>query len=168
MTTSELCARLPDVSKATVYRHVALLVDGGILELDGEHRVRGAVERRYRLCRDRPPDDTPPVGSAGPDDLRRAFGVAMTALIAEFDAYLAGPPVDPDADLVDFRQHALWLSPVERAELVSALRAVIAPRLRNAAAPGRVRHLLSPILFPTDEPARGPGERTELAEPPAP
>jgi DNA-binding transcriptional ArsR family regulator len=31
LTTSELCARLPDVSKATVYRHIEQLAEGGIL-----------------------------------------------------------------------------------------------------------------------------------------
>ena len=48
-TTSDLCARLPDVSQATIYRQVALLAAGGLVELDREDRVRGAVERTYRL-----------------------------------------------------------------------------------------------------------------------
>ncbi|GAA4229115.1 DNA-binding transcriptional ArsR family regulator [Streptosporangium album] len=49
LTTSQLCARMPEVTKATMYRHVGLLADAGILAVDGEQRVRGAVERRYRL-----------------------------------------------------------------------------------------------------------------------
>jgi DNA-binding transcriptional ArsR family regulator len=52
-TTSDLCARLPDVPKTTVYRHVALLADAGVLEVADEQRVHGAVERHYRLRRDR-------------------------------------------------------------------------------------------------------------------
>ena len=43
-TTSDLCVRLPDVSQATIYRQVALLAAGGLVELDREDRVRGAVE----------------------------------------------------------------------------------------------------------------------------
>src|SRR5687767_10526142 len=53
LTTSELCARLPDASKATVYRHVALLAAHGFLVVHGERRVRGVVERTYRLERAR-------------------------------------------------------------------------------------------------------------------
>jgi len=53
LTTAQLCARLPDVSKAMVYRHVDLLAAGGVLEVAEERRVRGAVERHYRLCQDR-------------------------------------------------------------------------------------------------------------------
>jgi Fe2+ or Zn2+ uptake regulation protein len=46
---SELCAQLPEVSKATVYRQVAALADGGLVEVVGEERVRRAVQRTYRL-----------------------------------------------------------------------------------------------------------------------
>jgi Fe2+ or Zn2+ uptake regulation protein len=35
-TTSDLLARLPDVSKATVYRHVSLLAEAGVLEVVGD------------------------------------------------------------------------------------------------------------------------------------
>ena len=41
VTTSDLCARLPDVSQANVYRQVALLAAGGLVELEREERVRG-------------------------------------------------------------------------------------------------------------------------------
>ena len=49
LTASDLRGGLGDVPKASLYRHLAVLVSNGILEVDSEHRVRGAVERRYRL-----------------------------------------------------------------------------------------------------------------------
>jgi DNA-binding transcriptional ArsR family regulator len=162
LTTAELCALLPDVSKATVYRHVGLLADGGILEVDGEHRVRGAVERRYRLRRQRAVVDAETAASASLVDHRRVFAVAMAILLAEFNAYLDRDGVDPAADLVGYRQHTLWLSEQERARLISELREVIVRHIGNEPEPGRTRHLLSPILFPT-EPATGPGPDPERA-----
>ena len=48
-TTGELRDDLPDVPPATLYRHVALLADAEVLEVVDERRVRGAVERTYRL-----------------------------------------------------------------------------------------------------------------------
>ncbi|MCW2860703.1 MAG: ArsR family transcriptional regulator [Actinoallomurus sp.] len=68
LTTSQLCARLPDVSKATVYRHVRLLADGGLLEVDGEQRVRGTVERRYRPHRARATIDAETAASVSVED----------------------------------------------------------------------------------------------------
>jgi DNA-binding transcriptional ArsR family regulator len=160
LTTSQLCDLLPDVSKATVYRHVGLLADGGLLEVAGEHRTRGAVERRYRLHLARAAVDAETAASVSVEDHRRVFAVAMATLLAEYNAYLDRDGADPVADLVGYRQHAIWLSEEERAGMIEELREVIAPRMRHDPSPERTRHLLSPILFPAEEPpARTPGER---------
>ncbi|MFC4587491.1 helix-turn-helix domain-containing protein [Sphaerisporangium corydalis] len=152
LTTAQLCALLPDVSTATVYRHVGLLADGGLLEVDGEQRVRGAVERRYRLRRAQAVIDAGTAASTSLEDHRRVFALAMAILMAEFNAYLDRDHADPAADLVGYRQHALWLSQDERAEMIGELREVILSRLGNEPSPTRTRHLLSPILFPAEDP----------------
>ncbi|MEU8637160.1 helix-turn-helix domain-containing protein [Amycolatopsis sp. NPDC048633] len=154
-TTTELCERLPDVSKATVYRHVGVLAEGGILEVEGEQRVHGAVERRYRLRRDRAMVDAATAASVSKEDHRHVFATAMATLIAEFNAYLDREDADPAADLVGYRQHALWLSRPELAGMIGELREVIVRRMGNEPAPDRVRYLLSPIQFPAAEPATG-------------
>jgi DNA-binding transcriptional ArsR family regulator len=146
LTTAQLCARLPDVSQATVYRHVGVLADAGVLAVDGEQRVRGAVERTYRLRREKVVVDAEAAASA---DHRTVFAVAMATLIAEFSAYLDHGDADPARDQVGYRQHAVWLSQDELTGLIADLRAAILPRLGHEPAPGRRRHLLSPILFPT-------------------
>jgi len=152
LTTSELGARMPEVSKVTVYRHVALLVEAGYLEVAEEHRVRGAVERRYRLHQDRPPIDNEAAAAMSLDDHRRGFATAMVALIAEFNAYLDREGANPTADPVSYRQGTLWLSPDELNGLVHELLTVLQPTLNNQPTPGRAPYLLSPILFPTDSP----------------
>jgi DNA-binding transcriptional ArsR family regulator len=151
LTTGELCALLADVSKAQVYRHVELLAGGGILEVAEERRVRGAVERRFRLRADRASIDAATAASLTPDDHRRAFATAMAALVAEFTAYLASDHADPAGDLVGYRQHAVWLSHDELVALIEELRAAIVPRLAQTPAEGRSRFLLSPVLFPAAE-----------------
>lgn len=153
LTTAQLCTLLPDVSKATVYRHVGLLAEGGLLEVEGERRVRGAVERSYRLRRTRAVIDSATAATLAPEDHRRAFAVAMATLLSEFGAYLDRAGADPVADQVGYRQHGVWLTPKERAELIGELRGVLLPRLQNGPAPARTRYLLSPILFPAEEPA---------------
>jgi len=152
-TTGELCARMPDVSKVTVYRHVALLVEAGFIEVAEEHRVRGAVERRYRLRQDRPSIDGDAAAAMSLDDHRRGFAAAMVVLIAEFNAYLDRDGANPTADSVSYRQGTLWLSPDELAGLMGELVSVLQPRLGNQPAPGRTPYLLSPILFPTEPPS---------------
>ncbi|WP_238011168.1 helix-turn-helix domain-containing protein [Dactylosporangium sp. AC04546] len=149
MTTAELCERIPDASKATIYRHVGALADASVLEVAWEQRVRGVVEKRYRLRRDRAVIDAERAASTTVDEHRAAFPVAMAVLLAEFAAYLDRPDADPAGDLVGYRQHSVWLSDDEKAALIEDLREVLLPRLTQAPAPGRRQHLLSPILFPT-------------------
>ncbi len=152
LTTAQLCGRLPDVSKVTVYRQVAPLVEAGFLEVAGEQRVRGAVERRYRLRQDRPVIDADAAAAMTPEDHRRGFAVAMAVLIAEFNAYLDRDGADPVADGVSYRQATLWLSPQELTAMTAKMIEVLRDSAANEPAPGRAPYLLSPILFPTAQP----------------
>ncbi|TMR94780.1 helix-turn-helix domain-containing protein [Nonomuraea basaltis] len=152
-TTSQLCDLIPDVSKATVYRHVGVLADAGVLGVDGEERIRGAVERRYRLRRDRATVDPEMIAALSREDHRKVFEAAIATLLAEFNAYLDRDHADPVADSVGYRQHALWLSPDELADLIEKMRAAIVPHLAHDPEPHRTRYLLSPILFPIEDPS---------------
>lgn len=157
-TTGELLERLPDIARPTVYRQVALLADGGVLEVVGEDKVRGALERRYRLRHHQAVVDDETAAGMSADDHQRAFGAAVAVLLAEFGTYLAQPGARPHADQVSYRQFPLWLDDAEKTRLVEDLVAVIAPRLRQQPTAGRRRHLLSTVFFPTEpDPASGPG-----------
>lgn len=151
-TTADLCASLPDVPKTTVYRHVGLLAEAGVLEVADEQRVRGAVERHYRLRRDRTVIDPDAGASMSLDDHRHGFAAAMAALHAEFNAYLDRPGADPFADQISYRQGILWLSEDEITEMAGEVRAIFAARAGNEPAPGRRPRLMSLIEFPTEEP----------------
>jgi DNA-binding transcriptional ArsR family regulator len=151
-TTADLCASLPDVPKTSVYRHVGLLAEAGVLEVADEQRVRGAVERHYRLRRDRTVIDPDAGASMSLDDHRHGFAAAMAALHAEFNAYLDRPGADPFADQISYRQGILWLSEDEITEMAGEVRAIFAARAGNEPAPGRRPRLMSLIEFPTEEP----------------
>jgi hypothetical protein len=49
LTTADLRDELPDVPPASLYRHIARLVDAAVLSVVSERRVRGALERTYVL-----------------------------------------------------------------------------------------------------------------------
>ncbi|GGY77746.1 helix-turn-helix domain-containing protein (plasmid) [Streptomyces anulatus] len=168
LTTADLCDRIQDVSKATVYRHVDLLAAGGVLEVALERRVRGAVERRYRLRRDRAGINMDTASSLSPDDHRSAFATALAVLTAEFTAYLNRDTADPVADQVGYRQHAVWLSPGELHGMIDGMREAIAPHLANEPSPDRTQYLISPILFPVEAPPTETGTDNTAAGKPEP
>ena len=150
-TTSDLCARLPDVSQATVYRHVALLAAAGVLAVVDEQVVRGAIERHYRLDRERALIGQRAAAQMTLDDHRRAFTAAMAALIADFGAYLDSGAAAPTQDRIGYRQIPVWLTDAERDELVQRMQRVFAPLMRRKPQSGRRQYMLSPIVFPVVE-----------------
>jgi DNA-binding transcriptional ArsR family regulator len=152
-TTAELCASVPDVPKTTVYRHVGLLADAGVLEVAAEERVRGAVERHYRLRGEPPVIDDEAARAMTVDDHRRGFAAAMAALHAEFTTYLDRPGADPSADLIGYRQGVVWLDQAELREMLGEIRQVFAKRWANPPAAGREPRLMGLIQFPAGTPA---------------
>lgn len=153
LSTGQLCAHLSDVPKVTMYRQVGLLTEGGVLEVAREQRVRGAVERYYRLRQDRPVISADDAASMSIEDHRRGFAAAMAVLISEFDAYLRRDGANPVTDSVGYRQTRLWLSPDELADMIREMSGALLRRAANEPAPDRTPYLLSPIIFPAEQPA---------------
>lgn len=151
LTTAELATELPDVAAATLYRQVAALVDGGVLEVVAERRVRGAVERTYRLRGGAPSIDADEAATMSVEEHRQGFLAFVAALLADYDRYLdSGEPPDLGRDLVGYRQAALYLTDDELVDLLTDLREVLAPRLAVPPGPGRRRRALTTIVMPTD------------------
>lgn len=151
-TAGQLCDRMLDVPRTSVYRHLGLLTEGGMLEIGDERRVRGAMERSYRLRPDRPAISPNTASTMTLDDHRQGFAAAMAVLIAEFNAYLDRADADPVADSVGYRQGTLWLSPEELDAMLTGLRDIVTPLVANKPRPGRRPYLISPVLFPGEEP----------------
>jgi hypothetical protein len=158
LTTTELCARLPDLPKATIYRHVEQLRLGGVFEVASEQRKRGAVERRYRLVPGGAVIDADAARAMTIEDHRGGFTAAMAALLAEFDEYLASG-AKPDRDGVSYRQLTLWLTPTERTDLIREVTRQLWRRLDHQRGPRRAAYRLSTIFFPI----RAPGARGKRA-----
>ena len=151
LTTTELAARLPDVAPATLYRHVARLHEGGILTVVGERRVRGGIERTYRIV-----DGAAHLGAADARRMSRdehltGFVTFVGTLIDAMGRYLDEPDSRPGDDPMGYRQVPLWLAPDELEAMAGELAAVLERYSANEPRPERTRTTLSTILIP--EPA---------------
>ena len=152
LTTAQLCDRLPDLPKATVYRQVEQLRRGGVFEVESERRVRGAVERSYRLGQRGAVVGQEEAQAMTLENHRRGFTAAMAALIGDFNAYLDRNGANPVADEVSYKQFTLWLTPAERSRFIRQIGRALLTRLSKRPSPGRVPYLVSPIFFPADGP----------------
>jgi DNA-binding transcriptional ArsR family regulator len=150
LTTSQLRDELPDVPPASLYRHVARLVEAGVLAVVAERRVRAVTERTYirRLA----------AASIGPDEIermslddhRQAFMAFVAGLLADFDRYLAREDIDAVRDGASYRLAGMWLDDAEFADLIRDLVRVLQPRAANPPKPGRRRRILATVLIPAE------------------
>jgi hypothetical protein len=152
LTTTELRGELEDVPVATLYRHVGLLADAGVLSVVGERKVRGAAERSYRLVLEGASLDPEDAAAMTAEDHRRAFTTFVATLLGDFDRYLAraGDPPDLLRDGVGYRQAAVWVTDQEFDAMVGDLAAVLTARMAHRPDGARRRRMISTIHLPAD------------------
>jgi hypothetical protein len=148
LTTSALGAELADIPAASLYRHVARLVDAGVLAVVAERRVRGALERTYVLRLTATSIGPDELAAMSTDDHRQAFMAFVAGLLGDFDRYLARSDIDLFRDGVSYRIAGLWLDDAEFTELLRELARVLQPRLANQPRSGRKRRILGTVLLP--------------------
>jgi len=151
LTTSELRSELGDMAPASLYRHVARLVDAGVLSVVSERRVRGAVERTYVLRVAAASVNLDELSKMSREDHRQLFMAFVAGLLSDFDRYLSRDDVDFLRDGVSFRMAGLYLDDAEFAELMRELARVLGPRLANAPRAGRRRRILGSVLLPGED-----------------
>ncbi len=151
LTTAQLAAELDDVPAGSLYRHIALLVDSGVLQVVAERRVRGAVERTYTLrlmAAQVLPNEAEAMTA---DEHAEAFMAFIAGIMSDFDRYLARGKPDPLRDGVGYRAAAMWLTDEEFREFGREVAKVVAPRLANPPGPDRKRRMLYSVLLPGGE-----------------
>jgi len=152
-TTTELRRALPDVPQATLYRHVAALVDAGVVAIAEERRVRGAVERTLTLGERMAHIDAPELRSMQSEELRRSFLTFLGHVGEGFDRF-----ADADADADDarlreflgFGQMPLYVTIDDLATIQQGLAELLTPYLADDGS-GKQRVALSTVLLPEPE-----------------
>ena len=151
LTTADLRKELPDVPPASLYRHVARLVDAGVLGVVSERRVRGALERTYVLRLTAAAINLDELERMTREEHRHAFMAFVAGLLGDFDRYLSREHIDLLRDGVSYRMTAMWLDDAELTELAHDLVRVLQPRAANPPRPGRRRRILGTVLIPGEE-----------------
>jgi DNA-binding transcriptional ArsR family regulator len=151
-TTQEIADRLADVPASSIYRHLKLLLDAGVVEVNGTRLVKGIQEKRYVVVQ--PPRLSPEdVAGLSPDEHFQYFSATVITLLRGFADYLQpvaekGRPVDVAADRTGYTEVSVWASPTEMDRFVTALNSSLRPLLVNGPAAGRQKHKIAFITHP--------------------
>lgn len=92
ISASDICEKMPDVPRTTVYRHINILIDNEILEIVAEKKVRGSLERTLSLNIDE---------IAKHNTLENASQMAFAFLMnryTRFEKYFSSENPDPAKD----------------------------------------------------------------------
>jgi len=143
LTATELCERICDVPRTTMYRHIGVLLDNGIVSVVSEKRIRGSLERSLALN----------VGEiTGNNSLenasQRTLGFLMNRY-ARFHKYFSGAHPDPGKDKIFLNTTVLMMDDAEFEQFLSELQGLLR-KYSLGAAEGRRPRDISVISAPAE------------------
>lgn len=150
LTTQQIGRLLPDLPLSSIYRHVRLLADGGIIEPVEEVRVNGALTKVYAVRKGQTRVEAADTAGASRAEHLSYFTSFVNTLAELHRAYLDQEGAHPGTDPVHGLMAPLHLSGDEYQEFMDALREFLAPW--SAREPGEARrrlvfaHLMIPDL----------------------
>lgn len=151
-TTMQLAEMVDDVPQATLYRHLGILLESGIIEVVAERPVRGVIERSYALAPGKAVLRGSDLADATAEDHFRYFSTFAAGLLGQFSRYLERDSIDLEADGVGYREVVLNLSDREFREMIAGLQSLIRPLLANKPNKRRTARVLATVLMPFDAP----------------
>ncbi len=151
-TTKKLQETLDEIPQATLYRHLGILLDAGIIEVVAERPVRGVIERSYALAPGKAVLNADDFAGVSAEDHFRYFSMFAAGLLGEFSRYLERDRIDLQADGVGYREVVLNLSDCEFRNMIADLQALVRPLLANKPSKRRKARVLATVLMPYDAP----------------
>src|SRR4051795_3149791 len=141
LTARQVAGLLPDIPQTTLYRQINLLARHGLLAVADERRVRGTVERVYRLEPQAATLTPGDVANASADDHLDYFAAYMTGLLGDFARYLRSQEeLDVVRDGVLYTKATLYLSEEDLHAFQMSLQALLQPLLAQSPRDDRRPH----------------------------
>lgn len=140
LTTEQIAELLDDVPPATLYRHIGVMLQGGLIEVVGERRQRGRTMRVLALRKGAGLLSRDALNPRSAKANTQAVNAFLSNLMAVYANALRDPSVTPgDWTLTGYRAE---LTAAEEAALLGRIHTLLDKASRNAPAPGRRRRLL--------------------------
>jgi DNA-binding transcriptional ArsR family regulator len=149
MTTTEIAALLPQVARATLYRHIKLLAEGGVLEVVGEISVNGAIERTYQVIQGAGRLSSEDVAGTSAKEHLQYFTTFVATLIDTFADYVDTAPLEAlFDDGLSYNRTVVHLSDEERTQFQAELQALAIRMLMLPPTPNRRKYTLAQAVIP--------------------
>lgn len=153
LTPLQMAEALPDIPQASLYRHINRLVEGNVLMVVEERRVRGTTEKVYALNTASKTHLTgEDMAALSKDEHMHYFNSFLVTLMDEFSTYLRqSSKVDMAADGVGYGQVVLHMSDTDLAEFATNFNQMLLPYLTGETDPAgqpRRKRIFSTVFIP--------------------
>ena len=142
-TVSEIGEELPDIPRASLYRHIKVLLDAEIINVVKEEFKRGSMEKTYAIAQKAPYGDTN-------EEYNSLIQSALMGLQAEFYRYFKGKNPDPQRDFLTLGSAALMMSDEEMMGFIKAYGELLQKYMPNKPAEGRKVRKVTFVLSPNE------------------
>ena len=142
-TSAEIGEELPDIPRASLYRHIKVLLDAEIITVVKEEFKRGSMEKTYAIAPQRPYDDTN-------EEYNSLIQSALMGLQGEFYRYFNGANPDPQRDLLTVGSASLMMSDEEMMEFIKAYGELIQRYMPNKPGKGRKVRKVTIVISPNE------------------
>lgn len=152
LSTQEIADRLPEVPTSTIYRHLRLLLEGGIIEVAETRLVHGIQEKVYRLA-ESPRLDQEAMADLTADAHLGYFTTYVLTLLQGFADYVAaaeeqGETIDMAADYTGYTEASFFATDGELDRFSQRINEALAPLAQNRPGGGRRKHKIAIITHP--------------------
>jgi len=145
LTPQQLANLLPDVPQTTLYRHINLLLEGGILVVVRESKVRGTLERALTLAQGAGRIDPETAAQLSPEQQEQIFTTFIATLLADFRRVQNQPPKELPPAI--YTQKRLSLTVEQLQNLSQEMDALLAA-YESQQTPDTQQWLLTGIIMP--------------------
>jgi hypothetical protein len=148
LTTQEMADLLPSIPKSSIYRHLKLLLDEGLVRVIDTRPIKGILEKVYTL------ENTPQLTmedlkSLSREDHLRIFTLYIASLQKGFSDFLESTPLEKmPEERFGYNDVAFYATPEEFLEFSVTLNKVLSKLENNPPSEDRNHHFISLINYP--------------------
>lgn len=143
-TTKEIGAELSDIPPASLYRHVKVLFDNNCIEIADEKKIRGTIERTWKLAQN-------PIDPVSPEDIATLFRSGLLSLLGNFETYFLSEDADPQRDLLSLTTSTIMLTDEEFMDMMQKIGNIFNEVIYNQPGDGRKPRRLTFISSPCEK-----------------
>lgn len=143
-SAAQILEVLTDIPRASLYRHIKILADAGVIEAVREVPKRGSVEKFYAHA-------APPADAKTNEGMNQMIQAALIALANDFSRYFSEGGNDPQKDMLTLGQATLMLSDEEFTAFLAEYSQMLAKFLRNKPSAERKTRKITFISSPADD-----------------